>query len=135
MAQFKLYVDNIVDYENNGTYGIAKSDDYVRRDFDMIFTKPDADDLIDKADKEEKGISLMHSFCQFIVYLNLHKDFKGSQIVFMDCRNDIDTALDIYNAFTKNNWGAATKNEFMKQFTAIQDKYEIMKDVAELVTE
>jgi hypothetical protein len=132
MHTIKLQVDVLVTTENKGTYGIANSDYLITGNFNKIFLSENAKQIA--YELEDKDISVMHQFCQYIVYSNLSNKPGNSQIVFFDCENDINTALDIYNAFTKGNFGTISKEEFMQLFIVIQECYSEVIGLAELIS-
>jgi len=134
MALFKLYVDSLFE-SDTGVYGIENDITRIRKNMSVMYHQHDIEYLQNEAKKNKEGISHLHQFCQFIVYLILHQDLNSGQITFFDCRNDMNIALDIYNQFTKEGWDKLPKESFMKWFLEIEKEYEKVKDVAELTTD
>jgi hypothetical protein len=135
MAYFKLYVNAIIDYENNGIYGLENDIDRIKKNMSIIFKDDDSKLLTEEAKKNSDGISLMYSFCQYIVYIFLDNSFSKCSMAFFDCKNSMNTALDIHLHFTKNGFDKITKEDFMQQFLEIEAVYEQVKDAAELTTQ
>lgn len=135
MERFKLYVREILTPVDKGVYGIETDIVRFNKNFDLIFSPVDADFLRNAANNNSEGISYMQNFCQFVIYIRLQRGLKIGSMAFFDCNNDVDIALDAHNMFTKQGWSKQTKEEFMKQFMIVSDKYHLVQDLAELTTE
>ena len=137
MVSTKLYVNDIIDHESKGTYGVESDFVRISKDLSTMFRlQKDIEDLTNMAKQQPDGLSYMHRFCQFIVYINLsNKLVTGSNLAFFDCRDDMDTALDVHLHFTKTGFGKMVKEDFMNQFLEIREIYDQVKDMAQLTTE
>lgn len=134
-TQIKLYVDRIIEFEHNGTYGFEFDTRRIIKDIFTIFNNRDATDFLKAAMQQPEGISYMHIFCQFIVFFHLRNDLQSGSLALFDCWNDMDIALDMYNHFTKQGFDIVIKQDFMNQFLELQDVYELVQNSAKLTLE
>ena len=105
----KLYVDKIIEFEHNGTYGFEFDMKRIIKDIFTIFNNRDATDLMKAAMANSEGISYMHRFGNLIVYFHLRNDLQSGSLALFDCWNDVDIALDMYNHFTKQGFDKARR--------------------------
>ena len=131
----KLYVSQINEIENSGTYAFEFEIKRILKNIFTIFNNRDATDFIKEAMLKSEGLAYMHRFYQYIVYFHLKHDLQNGSIVFFDCKNDIDIALDMHLNFTKNSFDKLAKEEFMKEFLALQTVYDSAYGLAILTTE
>jgi hypothetical protein len=136
MEKFKIYVNKIIYPENNivGVYGLVNTPDRIAKSLATILSVNDNENLKQTALKG-KGASMVHSFCQFIVYIQLNSDLINGSIAYFDCENDVDAALEMYNQFSKGGWDKYYKDGFMQEFLIIEKEYDKVKDLAELTEE
>lgn len=129
-----VYVNEIVEMSDNVTYGLAVIDKTVQEDLPIIFEPKIVQNLLFMAKEHAHhgGVNLITKFCQYIVIVQIQvvPKFNGS-LNFIDCHNNLDAALDEYLAYTKNEWHLKQKEDFMKNFQAIQDNPP--KELAQMV--
>lgn len=127
MQEIIIPVNEIIEDEKITT-GLVVWNETVR-DVLMVIYKPEKLMGLIVLAKEHpaEGIYFQDRFCQFIILVQLkvtamHPFIDGS-IKLLDCRNDIDAALDEYRAYRDNQWDEKAMNEFLKLFQKIeQDK-------------
>jgi hypothetical protein len=131
MNKIKLYVSHIVNLNDKGLYGFEDNPERINKNLSVIFRQEYIDSLKTKAQKHSEGINSIYQFCQFIIYLRLEQDLTGKMALF-DCRDNMDTALDLYNTLEKIGRGKIQKDDLMNLFLAIRKEYEKVKEMAEL---
>ena len=134
MSNIKIHVNHIITpNKHRGVYGIANKEKEIQWCLQNTFTEEDAKKFKDIAGKDiKKGASVFNNFYQFIIYAKLDGNLMTGSIAYFDCFNNVDNALDIYSQFTRGDWSADYKSEFMNQFLLIQAKYDEV-DKAELL--
>jgi hypothetical protein len=132
----KLYVTYLDNYENKCPYGLESDMDRINKDLSIIFNLPkDIEDLKNSAKQNKEGTSYIHRFCQFIIYIYLASDLKKGGIAFFDCENNMDTALEVYNKFGKDQFPQMIRQDFINQFIELQEIYQQVSGWAELTVE
>lgn len=65
----------------------------------------------------EKGLLFFDRFCQYIIMVQIKVTpvFEGA-LSLIDCHNDVEAALDEYNAYAGNSWDEATVGRFMELY-------------------
>lgn len=134
-SQIKLYVDKIITYGDKGAnYAVVDTPSKIKNILPLVIRDTDLPIILDELTKTEEAIYYLDRFCQFIFLLELKKNFGGGQLMFFDCINETDIALDLYNDLSKDGWITQPKNEFMTLFQEIQLEYSTIQ-CAELSTD
>lgn len=72
---------------------------------------------------------------RFVTYIELSKDTKSGVILFFDCQNNNDLALDAAAKISDRWYGGAPNylNWFMEEYIKLKEVYEDNYDAAELI--
>lgn len=113
---------NSIHKEEDRINGIAVLNHTVEEDLRIIFDKYMLLAIMKTAEGNPSGMHTFVTYCQYIVLVQVKvsPNFDGA-LNFIDCNNSLDSALDLYLLYTKNNWGQEVKAGFMKAFQKIQD--------------
>jgi len=131
----KLYVNDIIETGKSGLYGLEYDMVRIFKNMDIIIQPSDKESVLMEARDSPTAISFVHRFCQFIFYLKLNNDLTKGNLVFFDCKNEMDIALDVYNAFSKGEFKELQKEDFMEMFLQISKDYDNLDGMAELTVE
>jgi len=115
-----IFVNNIRE-EDNVIKAYAVYNTTVLEGLAVIYPKDVVDGYMNSAKKDVKGIYFFDRFCQFIIFVQIKTTpkFDGS-IVFIDCKNSPEAALDEYLGFKDKGWKMEHINVFMKRFQDIE---------------
>lgn len=116
----KIFVNKI--YEEKGiTNGLALLNKTVEIDLLMMLGKEKIAEIKDIALTNETngGVHFTVRWHQLIAFVQI-RTTDGS-IKFVDFKNDIDKALDVFLDYTKNGWDEKDKDKMMKLFQEIQN--------------
>ncbi len=127
-------VNEIIKSDGIGEYGFIFNLPLLISLIDVVFNEESAVSIKNSLETSTGGISLFHVFGQFIVYFSLSASKDEGGLVFIDCKNDIDIALDTFNKMKgRHGWSEKSRKSFMEQFTFLEDKYEDLRDTVVLI--
>ncbi|HVG41074.1 MAG TPA: hypothetical protein VM888_05630 [Chitinophagaceae bacterium] len=130
----KLYVHKIVDEKENGLYAVETDSNRILQNLQLVYTNLYLDDLINKATQSKKSIVQTGSCGQFIFIVHFESNFKSAALHLFDCKNKKDNAAALYSKFSKEEWPARIKKEFIKTFGQLEKSYPELDDSIKLTT-
>ena len=131
----KLYADTIISYEEKGIYGYELNIKRFIKNLNTIYVPKAVNSIMITALNSPDFIWSYATFGQFIIYYQFNAKTMQGKMVFFDPYNNMDNALDLWNVFSKENWTKTSKEDFMKMFLTIQEKYQDVDGTVALTTD
>lgn len=127
----KLYAQKVEDHQEKGVYGFETDVFRINQNLRTIFQSQDLAELLKLVEKQPQ--QLVHTFGQFIIVIELREHPFRGKMFFFNPLNDVDIALDLYNA-CKETFPIETRKAFMGEFNVLSNNYSEIIEV-ELTTE
>ena len=121
---------NEIREENGITHGLAVSTKTALKNIPIVLSGKVLEvvsELVKHPPKE--GFGSLIRFCQYIVLIRMDP-ILGFSMQLSDFHNNLDAALDEYNALKLNNWDKEQRDKIMKLFQDIRNN---PTDIATLV--
>lgn len=123
-----IFVNQIIPYEEAGCYcGLASEPNTIANCIKLSFRMNDAKKLKVLAKASNKGASVCSNFWQFVIYAQLDNNLTTGRVIYFDLSNDMDLALDVCNRFIEEG-----KDEFVRNFMSVQEKYNEVEGICKL---
>jgi hypothetical protein len=115
--------------------GFTANIDKVMHNLQIIGTEYYKALLLELEMTDDKGTVQMCCCGRYIAYIQVSKDKRKGQMIFMDTRNDYDKALEMCNMFKQNMPPGDHIKVFMEEFEKMKPYYELNYNAAELLLE